>query len=106
MIVLAPINLSDNHWALAVIHGVEQRADVYDSMSTEDNTERIHVAIKGLIPRLFPSAVSSDWAIVNEPTAAQSNSDDCGVFLIHAALRVICGQPLTALSMDGQLLRR
>ncbi|KAH7115632.1 hypothetical protein EDB81DRAFT_953088 [Dactylonectria macrodidyma] len=106
IIALAPINLSDNHWALAVFHGAEQRAGVYDSMSTEDNTERIHLAIKGLIPRLFPSAVSSDWTIVNEPTAAQSNSYDCGVFLIHAALRVVCCQPLTALSMDGQLLRR
>ncbi|KAH6952266.1 hypothetical protein BKA56DRAFT_436535, partial [Ilyonectria sp. MPI-CAGE-AT-0026] len=84
--VLAPINLSNNHWALVVIYGDEKRADVYDSMTNPDNTEWIHLSVKGLIPRLFPTAVSSDWKITNQPTPSQPNFDDCGVIVLIIAL--------------------
>ncbi|KAH6970385.1 hypothetical protein BKA56DRAFT_596175 [Ilyonectria sp. MPI-CAGE-AT-0026] len=115
MTVLAPINLPNtapvgmprnDHWILAVLYGAENRVGVYDSLINPDNTKTVRLAIEGLIHRLFPTAVLSNWNIANQPTPSQSNSDDCGVVVLVVALHLVSGRSPPALPINGQLWRR
>ncbi|KAH6970409.1 hypothetical protein BKA56DRAFT_596269 [Ilyonectria sp. MPI-CAGE-AT-0026] len=115
MTVLAPINLPNtapvgmprnDHWILAVLYGAENRVDVYDSLINPDNTKTVRLSIEGLIHRLFPTAVLSNWNTENQPTPSQSNFDDCGVVVLVVALHLVSGRSPPALPINGQLWRR
>ena len=95
------VNISEMHWAVAVIHITEKRIQFYDSMSGsgERYLEGLmrylkdeHLAKKGC-----PLPDEEEWELVESTpdTPQQLNGFDCGVFTCMFCDFLSIGCPLT-----------
>ncbi|KAL8910872.1 MAG: hypothetical protein Q9171_003871 [Xanthocarpia ochracea] len=83
------------HWLLIISNIQDSTVDVYNALSSnEENVSRVLTTIKRL------PAAKGTWTERRHPEYRQSNSFDCGVFVLVAALCSVAQLPLP-LVVDG-----
>lgn len=105
-LVMLPVNVSGNHWILAVINFryKKPRVLVYDSLKTTVSQKRAD-EIAGTLSCLVSSRVQDTLRayIMNGPK--QANFSDCGVFVCVTAEYIARGARLTFGSSNMPFLR-
>jgi sentrin-specific protease 1 len=84
-----PININNDHWAMAVVYMKEKRICYYDSIS-KDGSKYVNGLMRWIQDEgTYKKGIVVDpskWRFFNsEPTPQQENGFDCGVFSIMCA---------------------
>lgn len=109
-LILVPVNISNTHWALAVINNPEKTITYFDSLDTYNAGNPQAVAnlceyMKQEAKRLNEPEL--DYKLVPHlKTPQQNNGSDCGVFTCTAARYIAGGRGLTYGQKDMKVMRR
>ncbi|DAZ95743.1 TPA: hypothetical protein N0F65_006391 [Lagenidium giganteum] len=108
--IFVPVNLSNTHWCLAVIHMTEKRIQYYDSMDGS-GTKCLNVLLKYLHDesehKKKQKFDEEGWELVESTpeTPQQQNGSDCGVFTCMFADYLSQNMPLTFSQKDMEFHR-
>ncbi|RCK62306.1 Sentrin-specific protease 2 [Candida viswanathii] len=106
--VLVPVNISNTHWALAVIDNLEKTIAYYDSLNTVGNpraVENLAAYMDGEAKRLSHEKVTYTL-VPHVKSPQQKNGSDCGVFTCTAARYISGNKPLGYSQNDMKVIRR
>ena len=95
--VLIPINISQQHWALAVINVNKKQIEYYDSMCGGFITGKPYIRklTEALQPH-YPTESFSEWSYQQDLAAPQQqNGFDCGVFMLQFIQDIIAERKWT-----------
>ncbi|EER35998.1 conserved hypothetical protein [Candida tropicalis MYA-3404] len=106
--VLVPVNISNTHWALAVIDNLEKTISYYDSLNTVGNpraVQNLAIYMDGEANRLNRDKITYEL-IPHVKSPQQKNGSDCGVFTCTAARYIAENKPLGYSQNDMKVIRR
>ncbi|KAF6833184.1 ulp1 protease family protein [Colletotrichum plurivorum] len=90
--LLLPMHLK-NHWALLVVRPKARTAELFDSMPTNANRNRVADIFKRFAG-IYLDSNEPAWEVVEKPCPEQGNDYDCGVFTVAVAAYTLAGRPL------------
>lgn len=90
--LLLPMHLG-NHWALLVVRPKSRTAELFDSMPTFANQNRVKEIFKRFAGIYLDGDEPVSWEVAEKPCPEQGNDYDCGVFTIAVAAHILAGRP-------------
>lgn len=106
-IIIVPINISNYHWALAVVDNVEKRITYYDSIESSGQSKVGHDLqdyMNNEAKRLGVASIA--YECVQGKSPQQGNGSDCGVFTCTNAKLLSKRQKLSYSQKDMKIIRR
>lgn len=92
-ILILPLHISGNHWALATLDRKTKAVSVYDSMASTMHEE----AAEAVISRFLSEFVGEDahtWNFTTGSSPQQSDTSSCGVFALATAIHLLSGRTI------------
>ena len=102
--IFFPVNINNAHWALIVIHVIQQEIHYYDSNYTSTGKIFLDFIFKWLADEVKDKKLSintskDEWLLLDDKDLTnvpkQDNSYDCGVFTLVAADFISQNKPLS-----------
>ncbi|KAK1828119.1 hypothetical protein QBC39DRAFT_417701 [Podospora conica] len=92
---LLPINVHGNHWALGHLSWRDKTAEMYDSMSSRENTRAVEKHVRFFIEH-FLGDNSHQWQLTLAACPQQQDTSACGIFTIANAMYLVLRRSLPA----------
>ncbi|KAB5571723.1 hypothetical protein GE09DRAFT_1267959 [Coniochaeta sp. 2T2.1] len=106
-LVLCP-NVQGNHWITAWVDQPQLKATLYDSLAGREGKKNVKSedAAMGLLDNIRPWMTvggGTQWGVVSRPCAQQPSKNDCGVFALVNACRLVLDLDVPEFVYDNRI---
>ncbi|XP_050524521.1 sentrin-specific protease 2-like [Daktulosphaira vitifoliae] len=92
-LLMAPLNINNNHWIIAIVDVSQKEIIVYDSLDCHNGKEVKILQYFLCEHKHTKYGTSSPWFLFRGETTNQENEYDCGPWILAIADRYSSGQP-------------
>ncbi|KAK1827286.1 hypothetical protein QBC39DRAFT_375758 [Podospora conica] len=102
--LLLPLHICTNHWALATLDRTTKAASVYDSIVSATHEE----AAEDVISRFLAEFLGEDvhtWHFTTAASPQQADGSSCGIFALVAAIHVVSARTIPTAPYNVKMWR-